>query len=443
MITKHELAAGLQIGIRRSPPKRSGALEDWEGETAEKTALIEAGTIDLMTRAGLRGRTDVQPIPAAPENDQRIAKTSAGPLMEALDAQHYDAILAWGVAAAARNLIAPSSVTLKILEHPKLRVKLAPVLGERGRWLAGLMNLEDEVVDRNPDPAERREWLANQWSTLDWKDRAKHITALREGLAATDEPLLNQALADRRKEVREAAADLLAQLPESAFAQTLLDIANNSLSWQKKLLSRTLLVSPPERSDLPKSLPNLLGVEGVGEKGLALLDLIRHIPPAHWSRHLDLTPAKLIEEAKKSDYATSLLAGWADGLANRFEDQAWADAMFAHLTDHPIATYWRQIAPQVSEGEFDRLLVKVTDGEHALAAVQARARPLSPMASQHLVHRVRRGEPLQLSRIAALLDISVVPLLEQPAEGHAEYFLGQAHAIVDIRKRLLQSLENV
>src|SRR5262249_35073360 len=81
-------------------------------------------------------------------------------------------------------------------------------LGSIGRRVGILAAL------RRRDPAAAREMLAKAWPTETPDDRAALLGALATGLSTGDEPLLETALDDRRKEVRVAAVELLALLPD-------------------------------------------------------------------------------------------------------------------------------------------------------------------------------------------------------------------------------------
>src|SRR5439155_3057610 len=56
--------------------------------------------------------------------------------------------------------------------------------------------------------------------------------AMRSGLSPGDEPLLERALDDKRKPVRDAAAKLLARLPSSAFAHRMITRVAALVSYQ-------------------------------------------------------------------------------------------------------------------------------------------------------------------------------------------------------------------
>ncbi|MBX6752159.1 MAG: SWIM zinc finger family protein, partial [Micromonosporaceae bacterium] len=82
---------------------------------------------------------------------------------------------------------------------------------------------------RRQDPAAARARLTDGWATLAATERADLLQTLAIGLGPDDEPLLQSALDDRRKEVRVVAADLLTVLPGSAYQERAIARARHHL----------------------------------------------------------------------------------------------------------------------------------------------------------------------------------------------------------------------
>ncbi|MFD8230640.1 DUF5691 domain-containing protein [Streptomyces sp. NPDC059696] len=87
-------------------------------------------------------------------------------------------------------------------------------------WQEGLFAERVALLSalRSWEPAAARDLLAATWPTERAEDRLMFLDSLRAGLGPDDEPFLEQALADRSRNVRATAAELLSALPGSALA---------------------------------------------------------------------------------------------------------------------------------------------------------------------------------------------------------------------------------
>ncbi|MFD0521244.1 DUF5691 domain-containing protein [Paractinoplanes durhamensis] len=273
-----DLLAAALVGTARRP---------WQGEST----LLETAAIALTRRrAGLTpADASHAPIPAAPaETAPPLPEASGRRLIRILGegvpggAQLAQELLAqWLAAAAARGGHVPPVVLPALLDAGRrnslIRPALAQVAGRRGAWLAGMRAdwrwLRDETVAVPPssevrsaeiwetgtvgerlgcltelraaDPAGARELLAATWAQESSDDRARFVTALATGLSADDDAFLEQALDDRRKEVREAALDLLRTLPGSSLADRMAQRARATL----RVEPHRLAVTPPDDLD--------------------------------------------------------------------------------------------------------------------------------------------------------------------------------------------------
>lgn len=111
---------------------------------------------------------------------------------------------------------------------------LEPAIGTRGRWLQNLktapaaepvrdwseLKSADAAAElerlRGSDPAAGRGQLLTHWTSLTARERANHVGLLAINLSEDDGDLLERALDDKAKTVREMALGLLDRLPGSA-----------------------------------------------------------------------------------------------------------------------------------------------------------------------------------------------------------------------------------
>lgn len=241
--------------------------------------------------------------------------------------------------------------------HAELRPYLAPVVGERGYWLAGLnpdwaylfsqrQVLEEHLwetgtreqrtaflqLQRQQDPAAARHGLQDALGDIDARERAMLAETLRVGLSVEDEPLLNRLLGDRSKEVRQVAADLLAGLPASGYVQRMIERVSRYLVSERKLLRKTLILEPPEIFDPDWKQDaieeNRAQSEPLGQRAWWLYQLARALPLSWWEQATGLNPAELLKWARSSDWSLALLRAWHHALL-REANQAWASALLA------------------------------------------------------------------------------------------------------------------
>jgi hypothetical protein len=185
---------------------------------------------------------------------------------------------------------------------------------------------------RARDRAAGRAAIGAIWDEATTEERAAAIETLDDGLEAADEPVLVRAWEDRRSEVRGAAGDRLARLPDSAFAR----LAD---SVGRPLLRATGHLRPSLEAELPAWTEDLgrLGIvrkapAGIGERAWWLRQVVARVAPARWQTWLDTDATRLVERAKRSEEAAALLVGLVEA-AERFRD---ADLAAAILADHEL-----------------------------------------------------------------------------------------------------------
>ncbi len=444
-----DFVAAVQVGVRRAPALRSETLPDWEGTDLEKTVLVEVGALELMRRAGATGRSDGEPIKAVPLEALPIAQASAEPLSEALDLGLIDAVLEWMEEAQRRKRVAPSQVLVRLLElAPKLGPTLTQVLGERGKWLATLMDVEIPEVREPETSSALRARLAAEFDDLDWKERAARVAKLRSGLSEDDEPLLDRALTDRRKEVRERAWELLCALPESSPSRQLAGLGCTLFRVEKRLLKKSLEVVPPNPEDLPKALPRTSKRWELGPRALALFDVVRFTPPTAWQSLLP--PEAFIDLAVKSEYAKAVFYGVQEA-AIRFENSTWLDALgkFPSSLDCSFNEEWFELAHHLNSALFEQLMLRDLKGpdgkkQQAVLTIVVRKEKISAILSTEVLTALPKivggGEMLQ--ELVTLLHPSANALLEHPSDDpHFESVRKKCFRALDLRGRLLASLD--
>jgi len=229
----------------------------------------------------------------------------------------------------------------------ELRPLILPVLGDRGYWLAAqnpdwqfaaLMvggtpeegwregNLPTRLLRltqmRLTDPDRAREWVRGVWERHKAGDRTEYLKIFHQGLTAADEPFLEAALADKSQQVREMAAQLLTQLPDSEFLQRVTLWVRQRLWRDGKGLTKGLQVT------LPETVTAQMQRDGVREKAPAkvsrqpwwFLQQLARVPPRVWAQGDEIEV--WLGLAAEHPLKDCLLEGWAVA-AMRHGDVSW------------------------------------------------------------------------------------------------------------------------
>jgi Family of unknown function (DUF5691) len=361
-----EMVSTALVGTERRPLPEglAGAGGPGAADDPEAVLLDRAAVEVARRRAGHAAGRAEPPPPAAGERAPR-AGAAAGRRLARLLAGDRDRLLPeWLTAAAARGLRVPEELLPELLERGhvdrSLRPAIAAVAGARGRWLARLNRDWDYLLGEGGDlvraagedrqvwelggPAERRGWLvglrardpgaarealAATWASETPADRLAFLQVLDDGLGAADEPFLEAALGDRRREVREAAAELLARLPGSELQRRAARRGRACLRRQHGRLRDRLVAEPPaeldketERDGVRRRAP-----VGSGQRAWWLEQLLARTPLQTWIGWLGETPAEIVG-LQRDEWGEVVEAAWTQAaIAQR--DAGWARALLA------------------------------------------------------------------------------------------------------------------
>jgi hypothetical protein len=377
MQTWTNLARLALIGTEQQPPAQSmlgdPALDDvlaMLGSVDERESyLLKTGAaLTLAQRAGYKPSDKAPAIStASPETQPRCPESTGQDLARMLRDYLPQVLPEWLELAGASGFRAPEELLPELLDHakgkPEVRALVKQVLGQRGAWLAAqnddwsfaIRTGGDEKAwqegkrterlaalreIRLTNPAHARELLAATWKDETPEDRADFIQVLQASLSLEDEAFLELALDDKRKEVRVNSIKLLGSLPESKLVQCLTELATPLLVAKKQLLRGAALeiTLPTEctkgmkRYGVGSSSPPL---KEIGEKAWWLAEMLGVIPPAHWNKALGLSAKELIQAAIKSEWAHSLLFGWAAALG-RYPAPMWMEAWMEAVPGHEV-----------------------------------------------------------------------------------------------------------
>ncbi|GAA2435311.1 DUF5691 domain-containing protein [Streptomyces glaucus] len=380
-----ELVTTALLGTeRRTPPGCAPGRE-------APVALLDAAAVETVRRrAGLRpARAARRPEPA-PEDPRPPLPAAAARRLAMLLADRPGAagggrrgtapdlmelLPQWLAAANAHGYAAPPQALPALLDAARGRTDLRPAAlafaGPRALWLARLnpdwrfalratpgggtalpRPQDTERVHRlwqeglfaervallsalrAREPAAARELLASTWATERAEDRLMFLDSLRAGLGPEDEPFLEQALADRSRNVRATAAELLSALPGSALAARMAARAAACVAVDPTRDTPTILVEAPHECDAGMERDGVVPKPptGRGERSWWLSQLVEATPLGTWCGRLGgRTPQEIVALPVADGWQSELHAAWCRA-AVRQRDAGWARALLGAPT---------------------------------------------------------------------------------------------------------------
>ena len=404
--------------------------------TDAESRLLAA--VAVLSRYELCGRTPAAsgPVPAPAEADVRPACSArAGELLRHVlsmtDTPTKAALLGEWLAAADRaGRRAPHAAIPPLLDyaagHRAVRDAVAGAVDRRGAWLMAMnpkwrvgvaehddpaavwsTGTKDQRVSalrrlRATDPAAAVALARSTWAEDGADERTAFVEALAAGLGDADEPFLEGCLDDRSKQVRAAAADLLARLPNSALVRRMTDRATPLLTFTPAVAGGLVRkgVAAVVAVRLPAAFDKGWERDGVTDKGLGhgqrqwwLRQLVAAVPPSHWSTAWGVA-ADAAVGAASDDFGDVLVDAWADATV-RHPDAAWAAALLSdgarHGRGRPPTKVLDRLPPAEQRAVAAALLRSPTVGaDVALDVVQRTSFPFDAAAADAVIVAIER-----------------------------------------------------
>ncbi|MEI6777293.1 MAG: DUF5691 domain-containing protein [Chloroflexales bacterium] len=454
-----DLVAMALVGTdRRVPamPTADGALGDLLGKIAPDNdpsgALLGASAaVALYRRAGwLPPVGVVQSLPPCPPDDLPACSARAGEHLAQMRAgTHAAALPEWLETLAAAGHTVPAAILPALLERGRteepLRPKITALLGERGRWLAGLnsdwdyasvsrdaSDTEDvtelwETGSRNIrltllsqlracEPDRACDLLAASWASEKVDERADFLATFVQGLRMADEPFLEQALNDRSERVRRVSANLLCRLPESALNTRMIARASQFVRWVADGKPQIELTLPEEydKSMQRDGIVRKPSSSGIGEKAWWLSQMIELIAPSVWCTLWDVRPVQIIAARMPKEWRDLLLASWTTA-AQRHGDQEWLEKLIALRRSGNKLGMLNELLPHLLPARREQMTLELLQTDKLLTGnhpAQAALRSLPGIWSH------------QLSR--AVLDALCTRLMSDDKELRSDWLLRAA-----------------
>ncbi|WP_254893691.1 SWIM zinc finger family protein [Nocardia donostiensis] len=410
----------------RLPAPVASAAARLAGDAAvrllETTALQQA-----FATAGLAAATVKPNLDTAADDPRRLLPPAAADRLAGMLRERSDFLTEWFAAADPLNYRAPDRLCGPLLEfahhNRDLREPALRLAGSRGSWLAAQLpewhalvrhgvtapDAPDEVW-RLGSPPERRQWLARLrdrdpaaardelaagWAKESGPLKAELLAVLGDRLSPSDEGLLETALDDRRADVRRNAAGLLACLPDSAFAQRMIERAEAWIHRGGERERLELVVQVPETLDeatirdgiTDRSVEFSYRWMGAPDTAASRLrQLVAAIPLRYWSDRFGdpgTTTAARIDDR----FRQPLFDGWMDAALTQ-QAPVWARTLFqAGMPSDQAMLRRRELFALVPAADRTRHLLRL-DGSwlsEIEALLPAIERPWPRELAQHLI----------------------------------------------------------
>ncbi len=463
-----DLATAALLGTSRAPlpslSLSSAAIDSLLSQVAEQGAerrlLAAAALLNTWEQVGFVPILAQAPLvdPASPDDRPACPSHAAQHLAQMLQGDMRAVLEEWLRALAALGRSLPHRWLPELLDlacqKSDLSPLILPLLDARGRWLAAqhetwqklLTPFEPETLNeiwetgsrqarlallhhlRATDPSQVSELLGTTWRQEPAKDRAAFLATFSTGLNAADEPFLERALADRSKQVRAVAVDLLARIPGSQLIERTQACLHPLLNLERRLFGQSRLqVSLPEsysqemtRNGIEEKPPS-----GLGQRAWWLLQMIASVPPSVWSQTWGQSPDKLVgligetnsarksRSSHKTEYGALLLEGWSRAAA-RHQDGEWAEALLRRWVDDPWSVLSSKKALFFSEDLADLILAvpqqRLEDWLTTLVHAHRRSLDeVSELLTVLLHHRRPWGKPLASAVLSGLYILAAKP----------------------------------
>lgn len=358
------------LSVGPGDPHLTRLLAQIDLSRTENAFLSAAAVVGLHEEIGRLPGLDQAPAPAPcePEELPRMSARAGSLLWQLLGGEFSEMMpeclaLAAGAGWLALPEALPGLLSLGGAKAER-REAILPLLGKRGRWLAAqnpewswAVGASGETEDvwqvgesparwlflqhlRRTNPARALELLNLTWKEESPEDRGCFIAVLEAGLSVDDEPFLEAALNDKRKEVRKTAAVLLARLPGSGLVTRMIERVGPLLKFTAGQAGSLIKLQKAKPAGLEISLPvecdksmQRDGIEpkpqsGFGEKIGWLIQMLEAVPLTHWTATWDSSAAEIIEASLQGEWKKEMFEAWTSA-AVRQKNAEWAEPLLS------------------------------------------------------------------------------------------------------------------
>jgi len=321
------------------------------------------------TRAGFLIPVWTESIPQIQlqQAENECSAEAAHCLQAILDGRYPDALPEWVKLLLAAQQVLPRQALPALLQRctqdPALWDTLKPALGERGHWLMQQHPLWIKLSTPFPDPgawatttgparlsllrsirqqsaAQGLQLLQSTWLEEDPAQKPALLEGLSIGLNREDEVFLEACLQERRKEIRQIAAELLACIPGAGLIDRYLQYLQECIVVVEQRINVRLPEEIPEEWRKDGVEPGSKRPFSLTQRSAWLFQLIRRLPPGHWQTHWGLSPQEAIGLFAQQDREESWVQALTDA-ALLHQDLVWQEALATWWLHHEQASSWQ------------------------------------------------------------------------------------------------------
>lgn len=207
-------------------------------------------------------------------------------------------------------------------------------------WQTGTPEQRRTVLKemRAIDPANARSWVQQVWPQEDAATRTSFLEILKDNVSHDDIAFLETISTDKSKKVKEAALDLLKQIPSSPIVLLYQQILEQAVYLKKEKALLGLSSKTTLHFNLPASIDEAVfksGIEKLSnnkeftDDAFIISQLIKSVPPSFWEKQLQLKPEEIIQTFQKDATGKKMIPSLVISI-RQFRDNNWAIAMMEH-----------------------------------------------------------------------------------------------------------------
>lgn len=249
--------------------------------------------------------------------------------------------------------------------------QVQPIIGYRGNWLLDLNPIWQKLKvetsqekwetgtkvervailkqSRRKDPMAGLTMLLSTWAEDGLAEKVAFLKCLSIGLSDLDEVFLEECLDFPRKEIRENAAILLSELPNSQLQQRILAYLRETVKIsQVEGVEKpfVILPSPKDKALIRDGINPKRKWKKGGETTGMLYQMVAILPPHHWTKIFERSPSETLYFFTQSEWAMMLIEGVAKA-ATLHSSVDWMEAVFRFWLANYNNRQWSELNIQL------------------------------------------------------------------------------------------------